>query len=290
MWYASGVAQALPRRSYIPARHERAITTWLELATGFSGDGDLDAIVDPLRIIRADQGLPRPALPYLSYMNAVGSQTNGRDERNLSQTFTSVTLTVTASAAGESATLVVNPLRLSHTLTGAQTAEDARDELLLRLSESVEPVDGVAGAGAEFTLTPQQPGELVEVRAIDGVTLDSSVEELVQHAQGSRSTRWRIQLHGPSDAATDPNYIDMDQWADAILTSLTEQSTLDSFRSLGVAHNGVRPNTARATVQSGGRAELRLFFDITIATWADLARPTDLTVDTVEVAPMVLLQ
>ena len=261
----------LPRRAFVPARLARALSTWLEDATGWAADG-LKTGPDPVRILDADQGTPRPSLPFVSYQRISGAAP-ATDEHNLGDALTSATLQVSAAAVGESATALINSLRVSYRLAGADTPTTARDALLAQLAASVEPIDGAPVGADQLTLTPQQPGELVRVQVVEGLAPISEASEVVAHSQGSRGFRYRVQFHGLSDPLA-ADYVDLDSFADAAATLLASRSVLAKFRGLGVYKSGPEPTPQRATVVSGSRPELRIFFDVFLSVRADLALPT----------------
>lgn len=264
------VALTPPLRPLIAERFDRAISAWLEFATGWSASGTLDG-TPPLRIIQSDLSDPRAPLPYVSFRR-VSVETFGRDQRTDTEVITSADLTVTASSPGDPATIVLNPLRLSYTLQAGEDETDGRDALLALVNASVEPVTAVAVGVDGLTLTPDVYGQLVELRAVEGVTIDATTTAYAKHTVGPRGYRYRVQFHGLSDVL-EANYADPTEWVEAMITALGDRDVLELFRSFGVSHYGPRPTPTRATVRSGARLELRVFFDVRFSTTADLARP-----------------
>lgn len=267
-----GAVVALPRRAFPTARLRRALAVWLGDATGWAADG-LTTSPNPVRILDADQGTPRPSLPYVSYQRT-GGAAPATDEHNLGEALTGTTLQVSAAAVGESATALINSLRVSHRLAGPDTPTTARDALLAQLAASVEPVDGAPVGVDQLALAPQQPGELVRVQILEGLAPISEASEIVAHSQGSRVFRYRVQFHGLSDPLA-AEHVDLDAFADAAITLLASRDMLRKFRGLGVYKSGPEPTPQRATVVSGARPELRVFFDVFLSVHADLAQRTD---------------
>lgn len=280
---------ALPVRTFAPKRLRRYFNVWAQLALGWTSSGAANA--PTRRVHQSDGGDPAPALPYLSYTRMAGPEALGgaEDPSWIGQVPTSATVVVTAAAAGDATTLVINEARFSRTMLIGETTEDQRDALFALIAEGVEPVVCTATGADSISVSPEYPGDLQALTAVEGctVTLTRALREVIY---GQRLFRYRVQLHAGSDAS-DPNsgYIDIDTCVDALLTTLYSSEMTRAGATLQVARTGARPAPQRASVNSGGRIEQRAFFDVFLAIPIHLVSGSEpITIDSVAPAAIVL--
>ena len=252
----------LPTQTYTPARLRAAIDAWATLALGWTSSGPASSA--ERRVLEADQNAPRPDLPYLSYQRvgppapAIG----GHDSVTTAEVITSAAIDVTASAAGEWTVVIINAQRFARQMLGGESPTDQRDALLALITASIEPVTCTASGASTIDLVPQYTAACTSLIAVQGCTLTTIVDTR-DIVRGLRTWRYRMQLHAGSevsDAAS--GWIDVDQCADLLLTTLYSPTFDATLAALQVSRFGERPIPQRASVPSGGRIEQRVFFDV----------------------------
>ena len=256
----------LPVRTYAAIRLRAFFDAWAGLALGWTSTG---LAGDPLRRVHQSDGAdPRPELPYFSYTRMSGPTPalDGQDSLWIGEVPTSATLVVTAAIAGEATTFLINELRFSRVLGVGETTTDQRDALLAEIGESIEPVVCTASGAASILVTPEYPGDLQHVNEVEGCTA-TTVLAIREIQRGIRTWRYRVQLHAGSDASDSTSgWIDIDQCVDNLVTVLSSPQLTRITQALQVSKFGPRPSPQRASVNSGGRIEQRVFFDVNLST------------------------
>lgn len=220
------------------------------------------------------QNQPRPALPYVGLTRRDFPFASFDDELIVEVT-TSVTLTVTAAAAGETVALTLFGTRYNYTLTGVDDAEVARDALLAAITEDLcrlvtaadgtdfavgfQPCTATAVGLDSITFAGLGVGP-VRVEAIEGCTLGAPTLADRSVLTGLRRAVIRLDLYWPE---RQDGFETIDEYAETLRSSLQREETAWWLAERGV---GVEQQSTisiqEASAVSGGARQRRKFFDV----------------------------
>jgi hypothetical protein len=295
---------ALPTQSYVWLKARHVIALWVERTTGLAASGATTSV------IYDDQNQPRPALPYIGLVRRE-FPFESFDTETIVEVPTSATLTVTASAVGETVAIELFGTRYAYTLVGADTTEDARDALLALIADDLLRLVAVASgppyavgfqpctatgvnidsdldlvddifniAFAGLSIGP------VSVTAIEGCTLTQTLA--YRHVQsGLRRIIVRFNLYWPE---REDGFDTIDEYAEALRSALlTEDSAVWlADRGVGVESQS-RIAVQNAGVVSGGERQRRRFLDVIFNAPSKLYRADD-GITTVEPAIVTVVE
>ena len=251
-------------QSYVWPRLRHVIGEWVARTT------DLPAGA----ILWSEQNQPSPALPYIG-LTRRDLPMDGDDAESLKQVTTGVTLTVTASVAGESAKFILFGTPYAYTLVGADTATEARDDLLAQIEADLiravsntsltaefgvgyQPCTAVASGADAIDFAGLGAGP-VTVAAVEGCTLSGEVLAYRNIVSGLRRALVRVELFWPQTYAA---FESVDAYAQALRDSLVEEETAIWLAQRGVGvEQAARLRIQNSSAASGGLRESRLFFD-----------------------------
>lgn len=254
---------ALPAQSYVWLKVRHVVGLWVLRTTGLPDAG----------ILYDDQNQPRPALPYIGLVRREFPFEHFDVEQIVEVPIT-VTLTVTAAVAGETAAFELFGTRYAYTLAGADTTEDARDALLALLADDLLRLVSVAsgpdyavgfqpctatGVGVDVIQFAGLASAPVRCEAIEGCTTVPTLE--FRHVQsGLRRMIVRLNLYWPE---REDGFETIDEYAEALRSSLMTEDTAVwlAARAVGV-DNPARVAVQNVGVVSGGERQRRKFLDV----------------------------
>lgn len=252
------------------------MSAWVSEVSGLADSGDAAAWeAGQVRVIWAEQNLPRPALPFVS-LREISSSSVNTQERIITEIPSALEVTILPGAT--SANLSVN--YGNYRVTGP-------DLLTLLTDALLDGPDALAvniTAPDTFTLSGL-PGALVwPFDALEGVSITPTLPRTVSVLETTRTSTLRIESYG----AIAPNERALD-YGDALIADLGRSATSAAFARRGVSIVGNRPTLNDISATSGGERETRAFFDVQVAQWTRHVTEDPLTVTQVT-SPTIELQ
>ena len=245
---------ALPAQSYVWFRLRYVIGAWVLRETGLDG----------ARVLWGVQGQPRSGLPFigLTRRSFPTAQPAGSDDETITEVTLASTLTVTASAAGETAAFLLFGLRYAYTLSGGDTTEDARDALLALVEIDRLKIQGVNNTATGFqpcTALASGTDEIdfaglalapVAVKSIEGCAVTPTSEDYRKINSGSRRALVKIELFWPEQQ---DGFDTLDEYMEALRSSLQDSDTALWLHARGVGvEQGDRVNPQNSSRAVGG--------------------------------------
>jgi hypothetical protein len=221
-----------------------------------------------------NQNQPRPALPYVG-LTRRDFPFSVFDDELITEVTTAITLTITAAAAGETASLILFGTRYAYTLTGADDAEVARDALLAAITEDlcrlVTSADGTnfavgfqpstcTATGLDALTFAGLGAGPVRVSVVEGCTLGAPTLAYRSIQSGLRRAIIRLDLYWPE---RQDGFETIDEYAEVLRSSLQREETAWwlTSRGVGVEQQGTI-SIQEASAVSGGARQRRKFFDV----------------------------
>lgn len=230
---------------------QEVVGIWVYLVTGLAQG----------KVRWEGQNLPRPSLPYVGLTRRTFDPF-GFDDEHTTEVPVAVTLTVTAAAAPATAKFILGKLPLFYTLTGADDAEVARDDLLSQIALSYEPVTATANGTDKIDIVGKG-SQALRVQPVEGCSTLETLEYR-RHTNGLRRAIVRVELFGFDVSGDEAG----EEYADALISSLLTPaepgSQLLRENSVGVENQSLikSQNVSAPSVSPGGTRETRLMFDV----------------------------
>lgn len=210
---------------------------------------------DQARVAGRRTTLPRPRLPYIGLQLLGRLDPIGRAESrpHIETAPTSITLTVTASAPGDTLAFRLGYQQVRYVLQAGEDASDARDRALDQISAGVEPVTAAAVGVDQISMTADKPG-LMRTSLYLGVT------EVVDVSAPVRLACWvqklgRVRAHLYGFDPTSSVY-------DDLITAVDDREGFDILQGFGCGMQGPRPAGTDVSVVSGAGEERRTSVDL----------------------------
>ena len=255
---------ALPAQSYVWFRLRHVVGLWVSYVTNLPASAVLYDV----------QNQPRPSLPYVGLVRRDFPFAVFDDEL-IVEVPTAVTLTVTASAVGETAALTLFGTRYAYTLTGADDTEAARDALLDAIGDDLcrliaagdgtdiavgfQPCTAVASGTDAIAFAGLGSGP-VWVTAVEGCTLGTPTLADRHVQTGLRRAVVRVELYWPE---RQNGFDTIDEYAEVLRSSLQNESTAWWLAARGVGvENQAAIAVQEASAVSGAARQRRKFFDV----------------------------